>query len=293
MTGRTLPDVRSRGREATGSFITEPAEIEDARERIVSFVGRIVEEADAGGVVVPMSGGIDSTVSAALAIEALGEERVLGLGLPCHKAESVNAHDARTIAGGLGMEYREVQLRPLLDCFEDMVAPRLDPMGDRHAIANVIARLRMTCAYYVANTRSDLVLGTANRSELLLGYFTKYGDGGADLYPIGDLYKTEVGEFAQRIGLPKRIIGKEPTAGFWAGQTDADDLGAPYDVIDPILLRAVDRDDPPERIVADLDADPDTVRGLLERCAGTAHKRALPPKPGLRGRVGPDRYPTE
>lgn len=289
MTGKTLPDVHSRGAETLDSFITDPAEIEDVRARIVSFIGRTVDDANAGGVVVPMSGGIDSTLSAALAIEALGKDRVLGLGLPCHKTESVNAYDARTIAGGLGMEYREIQLRPLLDCFEDMIAPRLDPMGDRHAISNVIARFRMTCAYYVANTRSDLVLGTANRSELLLGYFTKYGDGGADLYPIGDLYKTEVGAFAQQMGLPKRIIGKEPTAGFWAGQTDAEDLGASYDVLDPLLLRTVDRDEHPDRIANDLEIDLTTAEELLERCTQTAHKRSFPPKPGVRDEKTPDR----
>lgn len=292
MDSKTLPNVQPGGADPTASFITSPAEVESVRARIVSFIRLAVEDADAGGVVVPMSGGIDSTLTAALAIEALGEGRVLGLGLPCHKTESVNAYDARTIAGGLGMEYREVQLRPLLDCFEDMVAPRLDPMGDRHAIGNVIARLRMTCAYYVANTRGDLVLGTANRSEHLLGYFTKYGDGGADLFPIGDLYKTEVGTVAHRIGLPKRIIGKEPTAGFWAGQTDADDLGAPYDVLDPILLRAVDRNDPPDRIAADVDVDPATVEELLDRCVASTHKRAVPPKPGIRDRSTPNRTPS-
>lgn len=274
----------SRGRRER-TFLTAPAEVERVRAEAVSFVRQRVDEADAEGVVVPMSGGIDSTVTAAVAAAALEPDRVLALGLPCHKTEALDTSDARTIADGLGIEHREIQLRGLLDLFEERVTSTIGSTDDRYVIGNVIARLRMICAYYAANTRSALVLGTANRSELLLGYFTKYGDGGADLFPLGDLYKTEVRALAPRVGVPRRIIEKEPTAGFWAGQTDADDLGASYDLLDRILLHLLDRDEHPETVADELDLDVDMVEEYGHRCVASAHKRSTPPTPGIDDRV--------
>jgi NAD+ synthase len=275
-----------------GPFVTGSAALEAHRKRIVSDLRARVDEAGATGVVVAMSGGIDSTVTAALAVEALGSDRVLGLGLPCHKADRAHANEARTIAEGLGIEFYEQQLQPLLSAFEETVAAGLDPTptsrpNERNrAIGNVIARLRMVCAYYAANRRSQLVLGTANRSELLLGYFTKHGDGAADTYPIGDLYKTEVRALAMRLGIPRRIIGKEPTAGFWADQTDAAELGATYDEIDPLLRRLVDENESVEEAVATLDIDPETANDLVSLIVDTAHKRSMPRTPGLPDREG-------
>jgi NAD+ synthase len=276
------PFVRSADGDGTNDPVAEHPGFESVRSAIVSFVRDRVFEANATGVVVAMSGGIDSTLTAMLAVEALGRERVLGLGLPCNESDDRGGTEAHNMAEGLGIEFREVHLRPLLDVFEDSVAPAIDPGGDRHAIGNVIARLRMICTYYAANTRSRLVLGTGNRSERLLGYFTKYGDGGADLCPIADLYKTEVKALASRMGVPRRIVTKQPTAGLWTGQTDADDLGAPYEVIDPVLRRLVDG----ESVEATADAvnvDIDTVRSIAERYTETRHKRYKPPTPGVDG----------
>lgn len=139
----------------------------------------------------------------------------------------------------------------------------------------------MTCAYYAANATSRLVLGTANRSELLLGYVTKYGDGGVDLQPIGDLYKTEVRTLADHVGLPSRIVHKESTAGFVAGQTDEDDLGATYATIDQLLHRVGDRGESLEAVAADLGLDRETARSIRKRWLETAHKRRVPPTPGI------------
>ncbi|SIR98182.1 NAD+ synthase [Natronorubrum thiooxidans] len=279
-----------------GSFITDPDSLEQARSRIVDDIRATVDNAGAQGAVVAMSGGIDSTVTAALAVEALGSDRVLGLGLPCHKTEHPSVSEARTIAEGLGIEFTEIQLRPLLEAFEETVASELESAADRdasgrphernHAIGNVIARLRMCCAYYTANRQHRLVLGTANRSEWLLGYFTKYGDGAADTYPLGDLYKTEVWALATQIGIPRRIVSKEPTAGFWADQTDADELGASYDVIDPLLQRLIDDGESIREAADMLDIDPETARSIAWLSTETRHKRTMPPTPGIGGRDG-------
>ncbi|ADB62375.1 NAD+ synthetase [Haloterrigena turkmenica DSM 5511] len=277
----------------TGTFITDRPGLELVRSRIIDDIRTTVEDAGATGVVVAMSGGIDSTATAELAVEALGSDRVLGLGLPCHKSERTGVSEARTIAEGLGIEFREIQLRPVLEAFKETAAIELESQDDgddgrpderNHAFGNVIARLRMCCAYYAANRQHRLVLGTANRSELLLGYFTKYGDGAADAYPLGDLYKTEVRALAKRIGVPRRIVSKEPSAGFWADQTDADELGATYDVIDPLLQRLVDEDESIEDAAATLEIDRETARSIAWLCAETEHKRSLPPTPGIADR---------
>ncbi|OIB58540.1 NAD(+) synthase [Natrialba sp. SSL1] len=310
-------DGRSTCTAPDEPFIVTRPRLEVVRSRIVDSIQQRVADAGAHGVVVAMSGGLDSTVTATLAVEALGPERVLGLALPCHKTEQRDARDARTIAAGLGMAFTEIQLRPLLELFDDTVASvlecRLDGDGRRGRVeiedddsggdgesgstddsassarpnerncelGNVVARLRMSCAYYAANREQRLVLGTANRSELLLGYFTKYGDGAADSYPIGDLYKTEVRALAQRIGVPRRIISKSPTAGFWADQTDADELGAPYETIDPLLFRLVEQAQSVTEAAADLDLDSETARAIAWLCAETEHKRCRPPIPDV------------
>ena len=261
-----------------------PDDIETVRATVAAFLRERVDAAGADGVVVAMSGGLDSTVTATMAVEALGPERVLGLGLPCHKTDASAAMEAAAVADHLGIEFKRVQLRQLLHQFEQQLVPALSPdegpgptpTPDR-ALENAIARLRMVCAYYAANRTNRLVVGTANRSELLLGYVTKYGDAGADLFPLGALYKTEVRALGAHLGLPDPIVEKEPSAGLFPGQTDADELGATYDVIDPLLERVVDDGEPVGAAAQSLDIEPDTAQRLVSMCAETAHKRAVPP----------------
>lgn len=261
-----------------------PDDIETVRTAVAAFLRERVDAAGADGVVVAMSGGLDSTVTATIAVEALGPERVLGLGLPCHKTDASAAMEAAAVADHLGIEFKRVQLRQLLHQFEQQLVPTLSPdegpgptpTPDR-ALENAIARLRMVCAYYAANRMNRLVVGTANRSELLLGYVTKYGDAGADLFPLGALYKTEVRALGAHLGLPDPIVKKKPSAGLYPGQTDADELGAAYDVIDPLLEWVVDDGESVDTAVEALDIEPDTAQRLVSMCAETAHKRAMPP----------------
>ncbi len=272
---------RYLGESEGPTFLTTGEGLDAVRAEIVEFTRRTVVDANADGVVVAMSGGIDSTLTATLAVEALGSDRVLGLGLPASKTDSVHAREARTIADGLGIEFHEMQLRPLLEAFEETVGAEIGEDADRVATGNVLARLRMLCAYYAANTRSLLVAGTSNRSELLLGYNTKYGDGAADLFPIGDLYKTEVRSLASRVGVPRRIVSKPPTGGLWSGQTDETELGAEYRTLDRLLRLLVDREYDIEAAAERVDVPVETAEDVATMYLDAAHKRTLPPMPGI------------
>jgi NAD+ synthase len=255
------------------------------RDRIRAFIDDAVAAANADGLVVNMSGGLDSTVTAALAVEALGDDRVYGLILPCNKIGAPHARDAEALADALGIDHDTVHLQPLFAQFGAVAPDRFDLHDEPIRSGNAIARLRMAMAYLAANATNRLVCGTTNRSERLLGYVTKHGDGAADLLPLGHLYKTDVRALAAELDVPEFVVEKPPTAGFLPGQRDADDLGAPYDAIDAVLRLGVDRGLDAEAIVERLhsEVDKETVGDLLARHRTTAHKRATPPMPTGRG----------
>ncbi|WP_435155334.1 NAD+ synthase [Haladaptatus sp. DFWS20] len=258
-------------------------DIEIVHQQVVLFIEEYVRQSDAEGVIVPMSGGIDSTLTAYLAVEALGPDRVAGLLLPGNLCGEESNNEARILAEALGIERCEIDLQPLLHCFTETVVSQFDDGrfddGTFRALGNALSRLRMTCAYYEANVTSRLVVGTSNRSELLLGYFTKHGDGGADLLPLGDLYKTEVRALARRIGIPRRVVEKPATAELWAGQTDREELGAAYEFIDTILHYSIDRSYRAETIASELDVTIETVWDIVHWHLDTHHKRRLPAVP--------------
>lgn len=264
------------------AFLTDEAELSDIRATLTTFINDRVDAANASGVVVCMSGGIDSTVTATLCVEALGADRVTALVLPCNITDARDARDAEKTAQKLNLDPITIQMRPLVRAFENDVAPVLDGESDRHAAGNVVARLRMVIAYYVANRIGGLVCGTSNRTELLLGYFTKYGDGAADLRPIVGLYKTEVRALAGHLDVAPMIIQKAPTAGFWAGQTDETELGAPYGLLDLILHSLVDNDLGIEGTADSLGLDPSFIGQYAHEYLQHAHKRTRVPTPEIR-----------
>lgn len=273
---RRSADGGSRG-EAVDPVLTVDAEAE--QERIAEFLRTSVDAADAEGVVVNMSGGLDSTVTAALAVEALGPDRVHGLALPSNKTGDANARDAEALAGALGIDLDTVHLQPLVAAFGSAVPERFDLHGDPISTGNLVARLRMAVAYLAANATDRLVLGTTNRSERLLGYYTKHGDGAADLLPLGHLYKTQVRTLAEALDVPRFVLDRPATAGFLLGQDDRNELGAPYEVVDPVLRLAVDEGVGGETVAARLGVEEGTVADLLARHETSRHKRARPPAP--------------
>jgi len=195
---------------------------------ISAWIKEKVEEAGAEGVVVGLSGGVDSSLTAVLARKALGD-KVLGLLMPCHSNPTDLEH-ARLVAARFGIETEYVDLGPV---FDSLIASL--PQGNDIAVANLKPRLRMATLYYFANSRNYLVAGTGNKSEIKVGYFTKFGDGGVDILPLGDLLKTQVRELARELGIPEEIIAKPPSAGLWAGQTDEGEMGITYDELDSII----------------------------------------------------------
>jgi len=152
--------------------------------------------------------------------------------------------------------------------------PFYDP-SDLISSGNVKTRVRMIIAYHYANSLRSMVMGSANKTEWLMGYFTKYGDGGVDLMPIADLYKTQVRQLARHLQIPRRIIEKTPTAGLWIGQSDEDELDIKYETLDPILY-AWERGMDVQDIAGAAGVDPSTVLRVLERARNNEHKRRLP-----------------
>ncbi len=198
------------------------------KEEIVRWIKKKVKEAKAEGIVVGLSGGIDSSVVASLSHEAM-EEKVLGVIMPCQSSAD-DEHYALMIAEKLRIKTEKVELDSV---YKEIL--KIFPPGNQLSIANLKPRLRMIVLYYFANNLNYLVAGTGNKSEITVGYFTKYGDGGADILPLGGLLKSEVRKLAKELNIPGEIIEKPPTAGLWKGQTDEGELGISYEELDRII----------------------------------------------------------
>ena len=201
------------------------------RKKIVNWIRAQVKQAKAKGIVLGLSGGLDSSVAVALAKEAVGKKKVLALILPC-ASQKQDLKDARLVAKKTGITTKTIDLSKI--CGDLM---RVLPKANRLAAANLKPRLRMLVLYYFANKLNYLVCGTGNKSEIMTGYFTKHGDGATDILPVGDLTKSEVRILARELGIPKHIITKPPTAGLWPGQTDEGEMGITYLELDDILGR--------------------------------------------------------
>lgn len=233
-------------------------------DQIAAWLRERLAAAGADGFVCGLSGGVDSATVAALAVRAVGPERVLAALMPCY-SQPDDAALGQLVADALGISTITVALS---DTYDALVAA-LPPSEHRLAAANVKPRLRMITLYYLAQSRHYLVLGSGNRTEIQVGYFTKHGDGGADLLPLGTASKTQVWELARELGVPREVVERPPTAGLWPGQTDEGEMGITYRELDRVLA-AIEAGDT-------LDVDPATLEKVEGMIARSAHKRALPP----------------
>lgn len=201
---------------------------------IVTWLKRMVYSSGGKGAVFGLSGGIDSAVTGALCKRAFPDS-CLGIIMPCYSKE-IEVEHAKLVAKKLDLPSKIINLDGVFD--EMLFSLRVERSRDVHrelAVANIKPRLRMTVLYYFSATMHYRVVGTGNKSEIHIGYFTKYGDGGVDLEPLGSLTKGEVRELARYLGIPEEIIEKKPTAGLWEGQTDEDEMGFTYQELDSYL----------------------------------------------------------
>lgn len=223
-------------------------------------------------LIVGVSGGVDSATTLSVCVRAVGATGVFGLIMPdTRTTPKRDVEDARELLGLLGVEYAEHPIDRIVDAYREQLG-----IADERLLGNIRARIRMSVLYYYANKLGGLVAGTGDRSEILLGYFTKYGDGGVDVLPIGSLYKTQVRRLALLLGVPEKIAGKPSTPALWAGQTAEGELGVKYEVADQILFGLVDLGYKPEELVG-MGFDREVVARVVGLLEGSAHKRSLPP----------------
>ncbi len=219
--------------------------------------------------VLGLSGGVDSSLVACLAAEALGAENVLGVMMPYRTSNPASRADAECIAQQLGIATRVIEITPMV---EPYVSPR---QLDARRRGNVIARMRMLVLYDQAEEFRALVIGTSNKTETLLGYTTLFGDNAVAIQPLADLYKCQVRQLARAVGVPEHIIAKAPSADLWEGQTDEGELGFTYNDADAILYRLVDERRRPEDIIAE-GFDARVVRRIGELMRRNHFKRVTP-----------------
>ncbi|OGB87299.1 NAD(+) synthase [candidate division WOR-1 bacterium RIFCSPLOWO2_02_FULL_46_20] len=237
-------------------------------DRLVAWIKNQVNEAAALGCVFGLSGGVDSAVVGALCKKAL-PDNVLGLYLPCFSQDQ-DLTDAKAVADKFSIPTKLVDLQPVCDQLYQQLEGKAFLHKDKSlTIANLKPRLRMVSLYYQANKLNYLVVGTGNRSEAVMGYFTKYGDGGVDLLPLGELLKSQVRELARKLGVPQQIIDKPPSAGLWSGQTDEEELGITYEELDKII-RALDSKETKGLNI-------EKVALVKRRIQASAHKLCPPP----------------
>ncbi len=248
---------------------------EEAR-RIEGFIRSNVRQASAKGVVVALSGGIDSAVVGSLCARALGADKVLALLLPSDHTPKVDEEDARALAKSWGVKSVRIPISPITKA----VIEAAEVEGTKIARANVEARTRMIMNYYYANTLSFLVAGTGDRSEILEGYYTKFGDGGADFLPIAHLYKSQVRALGTQLGLPRRIVEKPASPQLWPGQKASDELPEEYDKLDVILQQLFDLKGTPEDAAKAAGVPRSVVERVDKMNRDSAHKRAMPPSLG-------------
>jgi NAD+ synthase len=239
-------------------------------EILTRFIRNEIVRAGFRRAVFGLSGGIDSSVVAYLTVKAMGKENVLAVTMPYKTSSEATRRDSQAVIAALGLQALEVPITPQIDAY-------LATVGEvsRMRLANKCARERMTVLYDQSAAYEGLVVGTSNKTELLLGYGTQYGDLASAINPIGDLYKTQLRQLAVHLGLPAAILDKAPSGDLWVGQTDEEELGFSYDEVDRLLVLLVDRRWQPAQL-ARAGFDAVFIEGVLRRIRRNQYKRRLP-----------------
>ncbi len=235
-------------------------------QKLCDWMEDKLTKAKAKGIVLGLSGGLDSAVVAALSIRIF-PQNTLAIIIPCHSLEA-DISDALDFLNKYNISYKIIDLSKVYDPLIHLLNDKEKERSFKLAEANIKPRLRMITLYYFANKLNYLVVGTGNKSELTIGYFTKYGDGGADILPLGNLLKSQVKELAEYLGIPKKIINKPPSAGLWEGQTDEEEIGISYEQLDKYLKTGKLKNKIIEKRIQD-------------KITKNAHKRAIPAKPSF------------
>ena len=264
-------------------------DLEKTRDMLVNFLRDEVHKIGFKKVILGLSGGIDSALVAFLAVEAFGAENVYTVMMPYKTSSKESVEHAELVVKATGIHTKKVEITPMVEPYfamnEDMSSLRK---------GNMMARTRMNVLFDNSAKEGALVLGTSNRTEILLGYSTQFGDSASAINPIGDLYKAQVWALSEFMGVPKEVIDKKPSADLWEGQTDEQELGFSYRMADEILYYLTDERMRPEEVAA-LGYDENIIKSVIRRMKTAQYKRKLPVIANVSGRgMGTDfKYPRD
>lgn len=253
----------------------KPSELEEllgqdykkTSKKIEKFISAYISKSSAKGLVIGLSGGLDSSVALKLSVNALGRSNVLGLVMPSDTTPREDITHAIDLAKDLSITYHIIDIHPLIQKFEEILPE------DKEARGNLMARIRMSLLYYYAGINGYLVVGTSDKSEVQIGYFSKFGDGAADIMPIAGLYKTQVRALAQYLGIPAAIVQKKSSPRLWKNHLAEEEIGMDYEMIDPILHLLVDKKIKLKDVTRKLGVPTKHVNKVKDMIEKSLHKR--------------------
>lgn len=251
--------------------ITSLPNLSVVSKKVKQFISKYISSSSAKGVVIGLSGGLDSSVTLKLATDALGPTKIFGLMMPSDTTPKEDTDHATEFAESLKIKYRIIDIMPVIEKYEKIL-----PAADKRVRGNLMARIRMNLLYYYAGTKKYLVVGTSDKSELQIGYFSKWGDGAADIMPIADLYKTQVRALARYLQIPAEIVEKKSSPRLWGNHLAEEEIGMNYDTIDSILFCLIDERKSPKAVAKKLAIPASKVQKVKEMIDSSSHKRGIP-----------------